>query len=67
MEDRTILERAFDLARSGECATVADIRVGLQREGYSDVLNHLSWPSIRRQLTGLCREATQAQRESSEV
>jgi hypothetical protein len=32
----TALERAFDLAKSGECRTVGDIRSRLKQEGYSD-------------------------------
>jgi hypothetical protein len=34
---KTSLERAFDLAESGECASVSSIRASLKREGYSDV------------------------------
>jgi hypothetical protein len=30
------LERAFELARSGRCATVADIKRKLREEGYQD-------------------------------
>jgi hypothetical protein len=31
----TALERAFDLAKSGECRTVRDIRFRLKRDGYA--------------------------------
>ncbi len=32
---QTVLERAFDIARSGSCAKVDEIRRQLKREGYS--------------------------------
>jgi hypothetical protein len=53
----TTLERAFELARSGECATVADIRVRLKRERFEAVEAHLQGQSIQRQLRRLCDEA----------
>jgi hypothetical protein len=34
---RTVLERAYDLAKSGDCAGVAAIRTRLKAEGYHDV------------------------------
>ena len=48
----TPLERAFDLARSGTCSGVEDIRKQLRKEGYS-VLT-LEGPSLLRQLRELC-------------
>ena len=51
------LERAFELARSGECATVADIRLRLKRERFDSVEAHLQGQSIQRQLRRLCDEA----------
>lgn len=52
---RTTLERAFDLARSGACAGVADIRAQLKAEGYA--LSQLEGRSLARQLRELCQAA----------
>ena len=57
MDDTTTLERAFELARSGQCANVAEIRAALKREGFDQVQGHLAGPSITRQLRALCEEA----------
>jgi hypothetical protein len=55
--DMSELERAFELARSGGCATVADIRKRLQSEGYSG--EQVSGAVLSKQLRALikqCRE-----------
>jgi len=52
-----ILERAFELARSGDCSSIDDIRRRLKAEQYSQVDAHLSGATVRRQLLGLCKEA----------
>ncbi len=57
MNDQTTLERAFDLARSGECATVDDIRSRLKAERHDQVEAHLAGRSIKRQLAKLCTDA----------
>jgi hypothetical protein len=44
------VERAFQLARSGECQTIDDIRRQLAREQCTNVDAHLAGSSIRRQL-----------------
>ena len=51
------LERAFELARSGVCANNTDIRRRLKKEGYALVGEHLSAPSVKRQLRDLRNEA----------
>ena len=51
------LERAFELARSGECASTSEIRQRLKRERYDSVDAHLQGPSITRQLRLLCEAA----------
>ncbi len=51
------LERAFELARSGECANIAEIRTRLKRERFDSVEAHLQGPSINRQLRQLCDAA----------
>ena len=53
----TTLERAFTLARSGEYASVNDIRQQLKRERFDQVEGHLAGHSITRELRALCGEA----------
>ena len=48
----TALERAFELARSGEYDGPGDIREQLKRERFS--VSQLEGPSLRRQLRELC-------------
>lgn len=51
------LERAFALARSGECANVSELRSRLKQEQFEQVEAHLRGPSINRQLRRICDEA----------
>ena len=51
----TVLERAFDLARSGKCHNVMDIALKLKSEGYS--LEHLEGPMLKTQLRHLIEVA----------
>lgn len=55
--DLHILERAFELAKAGDCASIDDIRRRLKAEQYSQVDAHLAGATVRRQLLDLCREA----------
>lgn len=48
----TTLERAFELARTGDYLGIAEIRAQLKAEGYS--LGQLEGPSLMRQLRELC-------------
>ena len=50
-----IMERAFQLARSGRCRTPTDIQNALRSEGYV-VLTGLFSRSLRRQLMAIIRE-----------
>ena len=50
---RTTVERAFDLARSGDCRTLPDLVAALKRERHESVEAHLAGPSIRRDLKRL--------------
>ena len=52
-----ILERAFELAKTGECVSIDDIRRRLKSERYSQVDAHLAGSTVRRQLLDLCKEA----------
>lgn len=61
------LERAFALARSGECASVGEIRLRLKKERCDSVEAHLSGPSISKQLRMLCDEARKALPANSAV
>jgi hypothetical protein len=55
MSRPTTLERAFELARTGEYGGIDEIRDVLQAEGYT--LSQLDGPSLRNQLRKLCVEA----------
>lgn len=50
MHRPTTLERAFDLAESGACNTVNDIRAKLKKEQCESVDAHLAGQTIQRQL-----------------
>lgn len=55
MSRTPLLERAYDLARSGACATVKEIKARLKAEGYEHVNSHLDGVGIRNALRDLCR------------
>jgi len=60
------LERAFELARSGRCTTVAEIKRKLREEGYMD--DQVEGPLLFGQLNGLIKQSVRAPEpsESSE-
>ena len=51
----TALERAFQLARSGQVSTVSGISASLKRDGYE--ISQIQGPALRRQLADLIRAA----------
>lgn len=51
------VQRAFELARTGGYASVAEIRAQLIKERFTSVNEHLTGPSLRRDLAKLCKEA----------
>ena len=51
----TAVERAFQLARSGRVAGLAEIATSLNREGY--YANQIEGPVLKRQLTNLIKAA----------
>jgi hypothetical protein len=53
----TTLERAFELARSGKCSGVGDIREALKAERFMDVDAQLFGKSLQQQLRKLCEQA----------
>ncbi|MDB5699753.1 MAG: hypothetical protein JWN69_2557 [Alphaproteobacteria bacterium] len=50
-----LLERAFELARTGNCRTVDELRSELKREGFDNntILSNIAGPAIRKQLAAL--------------
>jgi hypothetical protein len=57
------LERAFELARSGRCATVADIKRRLREEGYRD--DQVEGPLLFGQLNKLIKGSAEQPRSRS--
>ncbi len=51
------VERAFELAKSGACHNVGDIRQRLKQEGFSSYEEHLAGVSIKKQLLALMKPA----------
>jgi hypothetical protein len=56
--NKTTIERAFDLARSGACRRIGDIVARLDREGYDG--RQIHGPVLKKQLVRLIKEATKA-------
>jgi hypothetical protein len=55
MHRLTTLERAYELARTGPCVNVDEIRAQLKRERFEAVDGHLHGSMITGQLRALCR------------
>jgi hypothetical protein len=53
----SLLERAFELARSGEHSRCATIARRLSLEGYEQVNNHFTSNLLRKQLLAACHSA----------
>ena len=53
----SVVERAFELAQSGQCHGVDDIRRRLKEEQFSAIDEHLAGPSLKRQLADICTKA----------
>jgi hypothetical protein len=47
------VERAFELAQSGGCQSIDDLRAMLSHEGYSNAVAQTSFPLVRKQLLDL--------------
>ena len=56
----TAIERAFELAKAGECLNISDIRTQLKIEGYA--VSQITGPHLLRQLRGVIQGAS-AERE----
>jgi hypothetical protein len=59
----TAVERAFQLARSGSVAGLAEITTSLNREGY--YANQIEGPVLKRQLADLIKAARKSSATSS--
>jgi hypothetical protein len=59
----TAVERAFQLARSGSVAGLAEITTSLNREGY--YANQIEGPVLKRQLANLIKAARRSSGTSS--
>jgi hypothetical protein len=56
MPQKPILERAFELARSGDFHRIKDLEKALSSEGYARGDPHIHSPSVRLQLRRICQE-----------
>lgn len=58
----SVIERAFELARSGKFTTAKEIDHAIKREGYTHAeIATLGFRSLRRDLLKACREARSPQ------
>ena len=57
MPQTPLIERAFELARSGQFTTVTGVGKALKREGYWGIDPAFAGASIRRELRALMRDA----------
>lgn len=57
MSRPTLIERAYEMARSGDHISTPSIQKALSRERYANAEDHLSGRAIRLELNALCREA----------
>lgn len=55
-----IVERAYELARSGSCRSVQELEGRLKAEKFDSVLSHLNSPSLRKELRQMMLEAQRA-------
>jgi hypothetical protein len=55
--EKPILHRAFELARSGRYSRVKELEKALAAEGYARADPQIHSPSVRKQLRLLCRES----------
>lgn len=56
-----IVERAYEIARSGSFGKIEDIRRVLSREGYDGIDGHLDSPSLRKELNSALRLSRRTQ------
>ena len=63
---RTTIERAFELASSGECRTMDELKRRLRREQLEAVDFHLAGKSIKAQLNELMTQARAGSRQGED-
>jgi len=51
----TIIQRAFEIARSGKARSITDIRTQLRLEGFDHIQSHFSSSSLQKQLRDLIK------------
>lgn len=59
--ERPILERAFELARTGQFSRVKDLEKALAKEGYARGDPHIQSPTVRKQLRQICCQSMAAE------
>ncbi len=52
----TTIERAYELARSGECRTLSDVKQRLSADGHDRIQEHLYGATVSSALRKLCQE-----------
>lgn len=59
MRNAGVIERAFELARSGDCHGMTDLARALRQDGFTRaaIEDHLSGKGIRNELKEMCRVA----------
>jgi hypothetical protein len=68
MEPRTgIVERAFEIAKSGDVASITALRQVLSKEGYPNIAQVMAGRSLRLQLTRMITEARMARQRAMPV
>ena len=58
MPSTPTVERAYELARSGQFANCSEIAFRLKQEGYVEVRSHFDGQVMKRQLLKLCQAAS---------
>ena len=58
-QNKTALERTFELARSGRFASFSEIKKAIRSEGYA--VDQLTGPQLSRQVRGLIESAKNRQ------
>lgn len=48
-----IIERAYELGRSGQCRSISELEKRLKREGFSAVQEHLGGLGTRREMRAI--------------
>lgn len=55
--EKSLIERALELAATGQYARIDQIERKLNAEGYTNVVSHLDGPVLRRQLREVSQQA----------